>query len=208
MNFDIANFAIWFVAFLVSTTCHEAAHALAARLGGDDTAAEQVTLNPLPHMKREPFGMLLMPLLSYAMAGWMMGWASAPYDPYWARRHPQRAGLMALAGPTANFILCALAIVALRLTLSGALPRDATQFFFVLALLNGLLGTFNLLPIPPLDGAGVAEGFGGDAVRRALDWFRSSPMSGMIGLFVAWRLFAFLTPSVAGFVRRLAIPGM
>jgi hypothetical protein len=57
---------IWFVAFLFSTTCHEAAHALIAKLGGDETAAlgGQVSLNPVPHMKREPWGMIVIPLLS------------------------------------------------------------------------------------------------------------------------------------------------
>ena len=47
--------ALWYVAFLLSLTCHEAAHALVATWGGDDTAAAggQVTLNPLPHMQRE-----------------------------------------------------------------------------------------------------------------------------------------------------------
>src|SRR5205807_423080 len=54
---------IWYVVFLFSTTCHEAAHALVAYLGGDSTAFEggQVSLNPVPHMMREPFGMLLFP---------------------------------------------------------------------------------------------------------------------------------------------------
>jgi Zn-dependent protease len=47
---------VWYVAFLFSTTCHEAAHAFVAKLGGDDTAAlgGQVTLNPVPHIQREP----------------------------------------------------------------------------------------------------------------------------------------------------------
>jgi hypothetical protein len=38
-----------------------------------------------------------------------MGWASAPYDPYWAARHPKRAALMAAAGPLGNFMLALLA---------------------------------------------------------------------------------------------------
>jgi Zn-dependent protease len=74
---------IWYVAFLFSTTCHEASHALVAKLGGDDTAAlgGQVSLNPIPHIRREPFGMVLIPLLAFFMSGSMIGWASAPYDP-------------------------------------------------------------------------------------------------------------------------------
>src|SRR5436309_2868306 len=57
---------IWYVAFLFSTTCHEAAHALAAKIGGDDTAfaGGQVSLNPVPHIQREPWGMVVFPILS------------------------------------------------------------------------------------------------------------------------------------------------
>ena len=84
---------LWYVVFLLSVTCHEAGHAWAARLGGDDTAylGGQVSLNPLPHIQREVWGTVLVPLISYLWVGWMMGWASAPYDPAWEERHPRRA---------------------------------------------------------------------------------------------------------------------
>src|SRR5271169_1105799 len=102
---------ITYIVFLFSTTCHEAAHALVAKRGGDSTAAlgGQVTLNPIPHIRREPFGMVLVPILSYATSGWMMGWASAPYDPNWQQKHPRRAAWMSLAGPAANFALALIA---------------------------------------------------------------------------------------------------
>src|ERR1041384_5754037 len=107
---------IWYVVFLFSTTCHEASHALVAKVGGDPTAFHggQVTLNPTPHIQREPFGMVLVPILSYVLGGWMIGWASAPYDPWWQERHPRRAALMSLAGPAANFVLCIIAAVGIR----------------------------------------------------------------------------------------------
>ena len=107
---------VWYVAFLFSTTCHEAAHALVAKLGGDDTAARggQVSLNPLPHIQREPWGMVLIPILSFIFTRGMIGWASAPFNPEWERRHPRRAALMALAGPAANYTLMLLAVVGLR----------------------------------------------------------------------------------------------
>ena len=75
---DLALGAIWYLVFLFSTTCHEAAHALVAKLGGDTTAAEggQVTLNPIPHIRRSPFGMVVVPILSFLVGGWMIGWAS------------------------------------------------------------------------------------------------------------------------------------
>src|SRR6202171_469614 len=107
-----------YVVFLFSTTCHEAAHALAAKWGGDLTAFHggQVTLSPVPHIQREPFGMVGMPLLSFILTkgSWMMGWASAPFDPYWQRGHYRRAAWMAFAGPGAHFTLMLFAALAIR----------------------------------------------------------------------------------------------
>src|SRR5260221_2971904 len=102
---------IWYVAFLFSTTCHEASHALVAKIGGDDTAERggQITLNPIPHIRREPWGMVIVPILSFFVFGWMMGWASAPFNPEWQRRYPRRSAWMALAGPAANFTLMLIA---------------------------------------------------------------------------------------------------
>jgi Zn-dependent protease len=96
-----------FVVFLFSTTLHEAAHAWAALRGGDPTAYRggQVSLDPRPHIRREPLGLVVLPIITALVSGWPMGFASAPYDPQWAQRHPTRAALMSLAGPAANLAL-------------------------------------------------------------------------------------------------------
>src|SRR2546428_1713114 len=101
---NVMDGLFWFVAFLFSTTVHEAMHALAALRGGDRTAylGGQVSLSPLPHIRREPIGMLVVPLLTAFTNGWAVGWASTPYDPIWAARYPRRAALMAAAGPARN----------------------------------------------------------------------------------------------------------
>lgn len=108
---------VWYVCFLFSLTCHEAAHALVAMWGGDMTAFHggQVTLNPIPHVRREPFGTIIVPILAFALSGWMIGWASAPYDPMWRLRHPTRAAVMALAGPAANLLIVLGAGVLIRI---------------------------------------------------------------------------------------------
>src|ERR1700689_458428 len=108
---------IYYIVFLFSTTCHEAARALVAKWGGDSTAAlnGQVTLNPIPHIRREPWGMVVIPILAFLFTRGMIGWASAPFDPAWERRYPKRAALMALAGPAANFTLMLIAAAGLRL---------------------------------------------------------------------------------------------
>src|SRR5215217_6143925 len=101
---DVADAIIYYIVFLFSTTLHEAAHAWAAKRGGDLTAYHggQVSLSPVPHIRREPFGMLVLPLASSLLTGWPFGYASAPYDREWARREPRKAAWMALAGPAAN----------------------------------------------------------------------------------------------------------
>ena len=177
MNSNLLAFGlIEYVVFLLSTTCHEAAHALVAKMGGDSTAFEggQVSLNPIPHMRRELFGMVILPLLGILTGTGLIGYASAPYDPAWSIRYPKRSGLMSLAGPGANFLLAILAAMIMAIGLStgtfqpetGAsgglvtaassdLMAGAATILSVFFTLNLLLGCFNLLPIPPLDGFGV-----------------------------------------------------
>jgi Zn-dependent protease len=200
----------WYVAFLFSLTCHEAAHALAAKWGGDPTAYHggQVSLNPLPHMRREWLGMLIVPLITYASSGFMMGWASAPYDPYWRRRYPRRAAWMALAGPAANFALVLLAGMVVRegiaarifeaparlgfsqLVLAGTPTAEGLgAFVSILFSLNLLLGTFNLLPIPPLDGNAVLGMLLPKHAALRFAELTTHPAFALIGIVLAWQVF-------------------
>jgi Zn-dependent protease len=207
---------IWYIAFLFSTTCHEASHALAAKIGGDKTAAMggQVTLNPVPHIRREPFGMVLVPLLSYVMTQSMIGWASAPYDPLWEQRHPRRAAWMALAGPAANFTLMLLAAAGLRFGAGAGLlgldpstgrPGFVTETLWVFFQLNLLLGTFNLLPVPPLDGStGIMLFMSPRGALKYLDWLRGNNFA-MLGLLVALLFFRSFYRYVEGFAFRLLL---
>lgn len=198
---------ISYVVFLFSTTCHEASHALAAKLGGDSTAAlgGQATLNPVPHIMRSPFGMVVVPILTFLTSGGMIGWASAPYDPLWERRHPKRAAWMALAGPAANFTLMLLAVIALRTGRAFDLfHRDPATgqhglLFTVLITvfsLNLLLGTFNLLPFPPLDGStGVMLLMGEQTAQKYLDFLRGNSFA-IAGILVGMLIFSKIFPWV------------
>ena len=201
---------VWYVVFLFSTTCHEGAHALAAKFGGDLTASQggQASLNPIPHIQRAPFGMVVIPLLAYFFSGWMIGFGATPYDPQWAMRHPRRAAWMALAGPAANFTLMLFTAIGIRLGLATGvfqMPNQPTSFariveavdpavFGPLAMilsisfvLNLLLGTFNLLPLPPLDGNVGITVFMSE--KRALDFLDFTSSFGVMGIVVAWLLF-------------------
>ncbi len=206
---------ISYVAFLFSTTCHEAAHALVAKLGGDSTAAQggQVTLNPVPHIQREPWGMVVVPILAVLFTGGMIGWASAPFDPLWERRHPRRAALMALAGPAANYTLMLIAAIGLRVGLAGGwlhlglagLPGFATVTLSIFFSLNLLLGTFNLLPVPPLDGSSVIMLFMGESsAQRYLDWLRGSSYA-RLGLLVGFLAFRYFYAPVENFATDLLL---
>lgn len=206
---------ISYVVFLFSTTCHEASHALMAKLGGDTTAAHggQVSLNPIPHIRRSPFGMVVFPILSFFLSGGgMIGWASAPYDPLWERRHPRRAAWMALAGPAANFTLMILAVIALRAgryfelfhrdPLSGAPSLPGITLSVVFSL-NLLLGTFNLLPVPPLDGStGIMVLMSENTAQSYLDKIRGSNYA-IAGLLVALYVFREIYPYVEAVAMRL-----
>ena len=209
---------IWYVVFLFSTTCHEAAHAFVANLGGDDTAATggQVTLNPVPHIQREPWGMVVIPILSFVLTRSMIGWASAPFDPSWERRHPKRAAWMALAGPAANFSLMLLAALGLRVgTAMGWLHRSAlnegsglaTLTLVICFSLNLLLGTFNLFPVPPLDGSTAVMLFMTEKrALRYLEWLRGNSFA-MLGLLVALLVFRYFYEPVEDFAAGLLLRG-
>lgn len=181
-----------FVVLIISLTVHEAAHALVAMLGGDRTAYNggQVTVNPLPHMQREPFGMVVLPLLSlFATNGQScFGFAHAPYDPIWAWHHPRRAALMALAGPLANVLLAAVAFAVLALI---ARPESDTERTIrtiagTFLQLNLLLAVFNLVPLPPLDGAGVIGGLL-PKTRRIFELIQNVPYSTIVVMVLLMR---------------------
>jgi Zn-dependent protease len=211
----IVRVFIWYVVFLFSTTCHEAAHALAAKLQGDETAAKggQVTLNPIPHIRREPYGMVLVPILSALIShgSSLFGWASAPFDPDWERRFPKRSALMALAGPAANFTLMFLAVVGIHAGAHFGIFSSESwgpllgQVLLVFFSLNLLLGTFNLVPAPPLDGSSAIMIFMSETqARKYLDWLRGGNF-GLIGLLIAILIFRYAYGPIEAFVASLLL---
>jgi Zn-dependent protease len=226
---DLIQALAWYGVFLFSVTLHEFSHAWMAKRGGDLTAYHggQVTLDPWPHIRREPLGMVIFPLISAVLFGWPFGYASAPYDPFWAARHPRRAAWMSLAGPGANFLLVFAAASCIRLgmlsgwlispdTVSFTHITEATRSGFPEALasllsmvftLNLVLALFNLLPLPPFDGSeAVILALSDESARRYQDVIRN-PTFGFIGFLVAWKVFDPIFHHVFLFAVNLLYPG-
>jgi Zn-dependent protease len=204
---ELAFGLVAYVVLLLSLTVHEAAHAWAAMRGGDPTAylGGQVSLDPRPHIRREPFGMVIAPLLFWFMGGLMIGWASTPLDPRWAYVHPKRAAVMAAAGPAANLALVLLAALALRIGVAAGWfePEPVARFALAVApgggvgesvilvlswvfTLNLVLFVFNLIPVPPLDGSSVVGLFVSEQNARRLQEWMAQPMLAIGGLLLAW----------------------
>ena len=165
---------------IAAITLHEAAHGYAAWALGDDTAKNEgrLSLNPIRHVDR--FGTLILPgllilgqMLTLGRVVFMFGWAKPVPVSAWRFRHPRQGmALVAAAGPAMNFALAWLAALALHGSAevpgqSGAMLDDAITLFL---LANLVLGLFNLLPIPPLDGGRIMVGILPE--RLAMMWAR------------------------------------
>jgi len=195
------------IPLVLSLTVHEFAHAWSARRLGDDTASRmgRMTLNPLAHI--DPIGTLLLPLL-----GIPFGWAKpVPVNP--ARFRPGvRMGtgmaLTAAAGPASNILLALLlsaTFAALERYIPGWLAqgRGIGELLEIMIVLNVNLALFNLLPIPPLDGSRIVDGFMPQGLRPIWDRLMMlSPLLLLVVFFFAGRIIAGPSRYVLGLLER------
>lgn len=173
----------------LSLSVHEWAHAFTAYQLGDDTADREgrMTLNPLAHL--DPVGTVFLPLL-----GVPFGWAKpVPIEPTRFRANVSMSWgivLTAAAGPLSNVLLAALTYLFMR-TLgplidpeSGGLAAAFSALMMQMLTINIVLAIGNLLPIPPLDGSRIVDGFIRFEHRAA--WQRFAAGSGYVlaGLIV------------------------
>jgi len=228
MDFNPALAVLWYAVFIISLTFHEAAHAFTALKFGDPTAyyQGQVTLDPIPHIRRSPFGMVLVPILSFILGGWMIGWASAPYDPYWAQSNRRKAALMAMAGPAANFVLILLAALLIRIGIllgffqapdqvsfnhiTAADPGFANGLSILLSILfslNLVLLVFNLIPLPPLDGSSILSFFLSDRAAQRYEAMLQEPAYRIVGLIIAWNVLGYILYPVHTIALNILYPG-
>ena len=184
------------IAFLFAISVHESAHAWMANLRGDPTARMlgRITLNPIKHI--DPVGTLLLPAVAMFFHAPVIGWAKpTPVDPRNFKNPVLDDILTSVVGPISNFVVAIGAVFALALVklvsplgnqiVSQGFATDTDSFLLPLCLLmyelmviNVVLGVFNLIPVPPLDGSHVVRHLLPAGALRIYDTV------GMFGLFI------------------------
>ena len=184
------------IAFLFAISVHESAHAWMANLRGDPTARMlgRITLNPIKHI--DLFGTLLLPAVAMFLHAPVIGWAKpTPVDPRNFKNPVLDDILTSVVGPVSNFVVAVGAVLILAVIklsspvgqqiLSQGFSTESDSFLVPLCLLlyevmiiNVVLGVFNLIPVPPLDGSHVVRHLLPAGALRVYD------MAGMFGLFI------------------------
>jgi Zn-dependent protease len=154
VDFIQTLFAIAVLVF--SVVAHEVSHGYMAQYLGDPTArfAGRLTMNPLKHI--DPIGSFLVPIITSILPGGLMfGWAKpVPYNPYNLKDQVWGEAKVAAAGPLTNLTIAFIFAMLLRFT-GGLFTDSMLSLMHLIVLINIILGVFNLVPIPPLDGSKV-----------------------------------------------------
>ncbi len=219
MSLTVVEIAFQIIVFLFAISVHEAAHAWMASRLGDPTARMlgRVTLNPIKHI--DPVGTILLPIIAMVSHFPVIGWAKpTPVDPRNFKHYVRDDILTTVAGPISNFLTAGVAVVLLVILgrssqlahllvmalasgasmgdIAAAVPLDSGAIVPIILLLhativiNVLLGVFNLIPIPPLDGSHVIRHFLSQGALRIYD---NVGMWGlMLLLFFGGRILGFL----------------
>lgn len=199
----LQTFAVWVLPVLFAITVHEVAHGYVANMLGDKTAMilGRLTLNPIKHI--DPIGTILVPAIMMLLGGFVFGWAKPV--PINARNlhHPARdMALVAAAGPVSNLLMAIIWAVIAKIGL--ILVNHNLAVFLPLLymgkagiMINLVLGTLNLIPIPPLDGSHILMLF--LPAKWAFQLSRIAPYGFFILLFlISFGFFRFILTPIIG----------
>ena len=163
------------IILIISIVIHEIAHGAVANHLGDPTAkyAGRLTLNPISHL--DPIGSVLIPfILIITGSPFLIGWAKpVPVNPYNLRNPKKDMAKIAIAGPAVNFIVAIFFGILIQII---PLPNQVLIIFSIIIFLNILLGVFNLMPIPPLDGSKIFFSFLPFSLQYIQDWMEQFSM--------------------------------
>jgi Zn-dependent protease len=191
LDLNLVDKIFQMIVFLFAISFHESAHAWMANRCGDPTARMlgRITLNPLKHI--DPVGTILLPLIALVTGFPVLGWAKpTPVNPNNFSNPVRDDILTSVVGPISNFVVSTGALILLALislssplghylvrgiqqgrvsTASNSVLVPLTLLLYELMTINIVLGVFNLIPVPPLDGSHVLRHFLSDSARRAYD---------------------------------------
>lgn len=196
---------ITFIILIFSAIVHEIAHGLMAEKLGDSTARDEgrITLNPVPHI--DPFGSIALPLLLLAVGSPIVFGAAKPVPVNFNNLRKPKSGmaLVSLAGPLSNFLLAVLCVIPIKL---GFVNQISFPILLQAIVINIVLGTFNLIPIPPLDGSKILASLAPDKwMYKILSYERYGFMLVLIFLMLGI-LDRILLPVIFLFGRIFGIP--
>lgn len=169
---DLISAVFQIAIIMFSAVIHEVMHGVAADRLGDPTARYQgrLTLNPIPHL--DPFGSVFLPLmLAISGSPIFFGWAKpVPYNPFNFRRGGRWGeAIVAFAGPAANFAVA----LFMALVIRADVLANLNPILFLIVIINIMLGIFNLIPIPPLDGSKILSALLPAALSRGYNKWRA-----------------------------------
>jgi len=190
------DFIFSIIILIFSVVVHEVSHGYAAYLQGDNTAYREgrLTLNPLKHL--EWFGSFILPVISHFLGGFIIGWAKpVPYNPYNLRNQRWGEAIVAFAGPLSNIIIALFFGLLIRFGVpAGILSQSFVGILSMIVFINLILATFNLIPIPPLDGSKILFSILPNSMRGVRTFFEQYGV--FILLFFIFFLWRYILPLV------------
>ena len=210
-SFTATMWPVLIVIFFFSVVLHEVAHGYAAYLSGDSTAKTmgRITLNPIPHI--DIFGTIIVPFLLFQFGGVIIGWAKpVPINPYNFNNLREDTIKVSISGVLANFSLAIIFSIIIWIMNITRLYSSYTGFMLMALMaagvsMNIVLGLFNLIPIPPLDGSRIVSMLLPPAMSQKYD---SIAPFGIIILFLLIRVLFPVVTNFGNIIYRLLFWGL